>query len=185
VPPSNVLSAAQPASRNTFSIRELFGSVSAEKTPIPFARATTARCSSSKVAIPPLFVVPYSERDLGFVRRNAVVAGDRDEAVPQLGHEYDVVAPVDVGDSLELRGGRRAPARRSADTDSSLSASYRSTSARSSVGAIGRRWTVPVGKDDVAVHVGFSAMPDRMYVMPSFAASIPSGPPGCQPSAAA
>ena len=154
VPPSNVLSAAQPASRNTLSIRELFGSVSAEKTLMPFARATTARCSSSKRREPAaLFVVAHGERDLGLVRCDAVVAGDRDESVAQLGDEHDVVVPVDVGDALELRGGRPRDRREEPQVDRFVAQRFVQLDERSFVvGVIGAQVDrAAVGEDDVAL----------------------------------
>ena len=52
VPSTKRRSAVHPASRKTFSMRVLFGSVSAEKVWMPWALATTARCSSMSVPRP-------------------------------------------------------------------------------------------------------------------------------------
>ena len=52
VPSAKLRCACQPASENTLSIRELFGSVSALNVVMPFERATTARCSSNSVPRP-------------------------------------------------------------------------------------------------------------------------------------
>ena len=54
----------------------------------------------------PLLVVGDRERDLGFVRSDAVVAGDRDDVAAELRDEHHVIDVVDRRDPFELHRGR-------------------------------------------------------------------------------
>ena len=55
---------------------------------------------------PSRLLVAHGERNLGFVRRDPVVARDRDELVAAFCDEDDVIVLVRFRDVLELRGSR-------------------------------------------------------------------------------
>ncbi len=85
----------------------LLGSVSAENVLIPCARDYGEMLEEQRGESAALLRVVDGERDLGFVRANAVVAWDRDDLVTQMGDKRHVIAHVDGRQVLELRGSRR------------------------------------------------------------------------------